>query len=315
MSVVDVKAVRALDRAVTTAYQIEFDKTLSQLQDFNDMTMEIPTDSLEAKVVFTNHWNGLEQIEFNENVPQTSVTGEIYTIYARRYAKSVWVPKYDYKSPSSQAIIMNNVRAMAREASVQRARRIAYILANGDSTAVQTYDSVNLFSDSHTLNGVTWDNLQAGALSASTFETAKQKLRQIPLGPGGSYLPTENANFWLIVPPALEKDARLILNNQYLYDQTGNSTGVPATNPYANAAKLVVSSLLTDSNDWYMILDLPSIKPFATVRSADSTGALVSIMGENDKDVANLQIYQWFVNLIEETYPIHYYLMIKVVNS
>ena len=106
-----------------------------------------------------------------------------------------------------------------------------------------------------------------------------------------------------------------LADNTYLIDSTLNSTGAPSYNPYNNAATLHVSSLLTDANDWYLIMSLPGITPFMTVKHTTSKPALIPKIADTDLNVMEEKEYRWLLDMAEETYPVHYFQMVKYVNS
>jgi hypothetical protein len=187
-----------------------------------------------------------------------------------------------------------------------------YNLANGDTSSVLAYDGKNLFANDHSLNGQTIDNLLALPLTTTNLNTAKVQLQRLPLGPNGEYLPMYSSKFVLIVPPALEFTARLIVESTTIPEQNYASGNI---NPLKGAVELVVCSELTDQNDWYLIAVLPGMTPFATIKHVDSSPKLMSFISETDQNVVERDQYQWVIKMFEETYPVHYYLMLKSVQS
>lgn len=276
----------------------------------NTFSTEIPTKRQGVHVPFINVWKTLTKIELNQKPDYETVVMEYINRKIARYAKGIEISLYDWEDPAAQALLWQQLDAIAAEAAWLRTRRVMYALNNGDTSAVPAYDGQNLFSNSHTLNGATFDNLLSGTLSTATFNNAKTVLRKIPLGDDGTYLPTELAKFYLVVPPALEADARLIIE----------STTIPedyktALNPYLGAAEIVVNSLLTDDNDWYLIMTLPGLTPFMTVRHVTSKPALIPKIAKTDLNVMEEKMYRWLLDIAEETYPIHFFQMVKVVNA
>jgi len=202
--------------------------------------------------------------------------------------------------------------------ALRQDRAVTDVLENGDTgtdAKYKTYDGENLFSNSHTLNSTAFDNLRSGALTATTFQEAKNILRRVPLAEDGTNPPTNLGTFYLIVPNELEEAARLILNNDYLYDQTNNTTGVPANNPYKGSAQLIVNGLLQDTSDWYMILDMPGHSPFVTIEHMGYGKKVIPLLDEKFENVYRFDRYEWLFKLVQETYPFYYFQMVKYTNS
>lgn len=154
----------------------------------------------------------------------------------------------------------------------QQARRwpdyeLTTALENGTSAALATtFDGVAYFSASHPIDpkgqvaGTQSNNFTGGGtvLSATSYSTALAAGRNFKgrdNKPLGTFMNTQ-ANY-LIVPPALEKTAREILNGEFI-SVTGGST---QTNVWMNSAQLIVNPLLTSATAWYLVDASRAVKP------------------------------------------------------
>ena len=300
-----------LSDAVISEFSIRYSEAIQgEANKLNFLTKEIVTNTEAVNIPFINRWDQLDELELHGDIDYSTVTGEYINRRIKRFGKGLNISKFSWEAPESQSILMTRLDALVAEAAFLRSRRIAYNLNNGDSI-ITAYDGQNLFSNTHTLNGITFDNLLAGnTLDATGFNNAREVLKTVPLGKDGSYLPTEMATFYIVIPSALEELARLTLANDYIYEDNKTST-----NPWKGAAEMVVSSLLTDPNDWYLLMTLPGISPFATIKHNTSSASLIAHVSESDPNVEKNAYYEWTCQVFEETYPVHFYQMVKCTNS
>jgi phage major head subunit gpT-like protein len=147
--------------------------------------------------------------------------------------------------------IKARVQAMGEEASRHIDELVFSLLADGFSE--NCYDGVEFFSDSHPTADDTQSNTGTGELSAENYASARAQMMSItddrgkPLG----IIPDT-----VVIPPALEETARLILSSDYY--PSGSKT---VTNPWKGSAELIVSPYLTDTNNWYLLCTGRSVKP------------------------------------------------------
>lgn len=136
------------------------------------------------------------------------------------------------------------------------------LLENGhDATLAPAsvgYDSQPIFSVSHDIGGDSGgaqsNYLTNKPLSADNYATARAAMRAFK---GYDGRPLGVIPDLLMVPPALEKTALLILNAEMVSDGTTS-----VTNVYRNTARLIVNPFLTDATDWYLFASGGPIKPF-----------------------------------------------------
>ncbi len=163
-------------------------------------------------------------------------------------------------NPNWDRMVMEKIGSFGGMAAYLSHNKFVDMLKFGDTSAEYlTYDGAQLFSNAHTLgDGASYDNLYAGlTLSGANLQTIKTAILQAPLGPGGVPLPAlPGSKFFLIVPPALEATARMILYNTVLPENSPiNSAATTATeNPYRGMMELIVEPTLTDANDYYVIM-------------------------------------------------------------
>jgi len=219
----------------------------------------------------------------------------------------------DLGTPFFNDLIMRQIEGLAVQLRHKPVQRISTILEDGDSDTYYTmWDGELLFSNSHSINGVTWDNLLGGALSSTTFRTAMTTLDTVPLGPDGEPLYMGASKYYLVVPPALKFTAMELMNSSWNVD-TGTARG-SYENILKGAAEVIVLPDLTDTNDWYLIAEYPSTKPFVHIQNPEHPATLISEIDWNSPNVLNNDRYQWSVKTFQEVYPTQFFQMVKVVN-
>lgn len=311
MSTISFNSILELSDLIVTEFQLKYGEYLKAEGRWGELlSNEVVTNTLGADIPFVDKWFNLSEYEVNEAMAYKTIVGEKVHVDIKKFGKNLEISKFVWKDPVSQSVLRQQLDALVGEVARLKTRQIMSSLALGDTSAVVAYDGQNLFSSSHSLNGATFDNLLSGSLDLSGFNTALTKLRSIPLCDDGSYLPMDSAKFYLVVPPALEKDARLVVRSTTVYESNKF-----ADNPFNGAAEIIVSGLLTDANDWYLVATLPGLSPFVTVRNVESNGALIPRVAETDVNVIERNMYLWSCQVIQKTVPVHYYQMVKVVNS
>jgi hypothetical protein len=311
-----IASIAALSDLVTTKWQVDYPAALNATGKLADLlSSEVVTNTESAQLAFINTWKGLEEIPLYGNPTYESVIAEYFTVRIARYAKAIRIGRFNWAEPNAQSLLMTQLDGLVADAAARRTRRISFLLENGDSSTVTSYDGSNLFS-THTLNGVSFDNLLTGnPLDATGIQAAKDVLKSVPLGPDGTSLPTDNARFVVVVPHQLEFTAATLFNATLTGTFTSGSGSLADFNPIKQFGDYEVSTFLTDPNDWYMFMIIPGISPFVSVRHVEQEGSLIPRIAANDINVIERNEYLWNLQVIEETYPVHYYTMVKCTNS
>lgn len=117
------------------------------------------------------------------------------------------------------------------------------------------YDGQYFFDTDHPVGetGTTQSNKGTTALDADSFQVAKTALLTMQ----DDYArPTFNSNpdFVLVIPPALEKKAKEILEADILANGSSNTQ--------KGAARILVIPWLVDTNNWYLFNVAGTMKPF-----------------------------------------------------
>ena len=177
-----------------------------------------------------------------------------YTLTNKDFEESVQIKRtaieddtYGIYTPLTQQMAYN----MAYHPDTQ----VYALLQNGFSD--NGWDGQAFFSADHTLrvdqNGaaVTFTNKENIALSGANFATVRAALRRNLEGGDNPFM--GNPEFLLVVPPELERTAREILEAEF--DDLGQ------TNVNRGMASLHVSSQITTSTYWFLLVTNNPVKP------------------------------------------------------
>lgn len=156
-----------------------------------------------------------EQQDLDQATPRV---GNQKTFSVLNFAKEVDISKNLFDD-DQHSVVQKTIRNFARNARLTQDKS-AFNQYNLGFTTVLTNDGVALFSNSHlTLDGTTVDNLETGALTESTLNTAFISLAQQKTQDGtlGGHMPA-----CLLVPPALFKTACEITKSELRSSTTNN---------------------------------------------------------------------------------------------
>jgi phage major head subunit gpT-like protein len=179
---------------------------------------------------------------------------------------------------------------MGHAAKMWPDQQLKSALQNG--TTNLAFDGTEFFSNSRTLGGNTIDNLHAStALTPANYATVRETMM--------SYLDSNDESLevmpdLLLVPPQLEREARMILQAEAIPDPGGVATTVP--NIYRGSATLIVDPRLANEGTvWYMIdSSIPDLRPFVwQLRQAPQ---LVQLTAETNEHVFKNKEYLYGID-------------------
>lgn len=295
---------------VVDQWQIKFDSLVAAgAGQYNDFLTEITTDGLGAHIPFINKWEKLDEVELNEPLTEVDTIPLSLNADFGRKGKILRISKTNWMNPSAQSRMMTQINTLVAEAAYSRARAIARVWNDGE--VIPSYDAGKaVFATDHNLgHGPDFSNyLIDNPLTPEGYSRAKAALKNVPLGPDGDGLPGDLWEFTLVVPNSLEFTAKTLLNQGLLpAGSYANTVG----NVLQSDAKLIISPLLDDPNDWILIATLAGIKPFACIKAENSNPSLIPLIEEWMEHVYNLNWYKWKLDLFEQIETVHYYQMVK----
>jgi len=302
----------ALSETLQKEYDVNYAEALSRVEPWHNDLVSTFSVKQEA-VLFPFIYNDLFLTTGNvgDDVSFRRLVGEYVRIQVKKAFGGVEIKQTDFNDPMMQSILVRHVQGLATQMSFYPMQRLCDALRLGDTDAYYTvYDGQQLFSSAHVINGQAFDNLETGVLSAVNLNNAIVKLQTVPAGPSGRLMPMVGAKYHLVIPPALASTARQILNNEWI----GDGAGATVQNVYKGLAIPHVTEFLTDTNDWYVIAELPNNKPFIRVVNDAAQPGLQPEMNPTDPTVLHQDVYRWSIKSFEEIFPGQFWQMVKYTN-
>lgn len=212
------------------------------LQDWRKLVDVVPVfDFRTQKLIRTGGYGVLPTV--NEGAPYQALTspGDEQVTYAP--TKKGGTEDYTFEAAKNDDLrqLVNIPKKMARAAQ-QTIHRFVFDFFTANAT--MDYDSVALFNAAH-------GNTGTGALSESTLDTARQKMRD-QAAYGDSYEVLGLLPKYLVVPNELERIAVQLCKSTVAIPSSGNASDIP--NIHAGMEPIVVD-YWTDANDWFVVAD------------------------------------------------------------
>jgi hypothetical protein len=310
-------SIQEFSDVITEKWQINFDQALAAADSLiGDLYEIVDTPGTGAHISFINGVQAqLEELGDTEGLTYQTISATTVTENWVRKGKGLMISRSKWNNPTSQRLFQKQLDSLVQLVGYSRFQRIVEIFNNGET--IPSYDTGQaIFSTTHSLNGITFSNLLANnPLTPEGFNAARAVIQSVPLGPsadgqGFAGLPATEMQLELKVfaPSALQLTLETLLNQGLLpAGSYANTVG----NVLKDAAKYVITDMLTDPNDWIMVATMTAVKPFAVVRQESSSSALVPLIADDNEMVASNNVYRWALNMFEQLYMIHWYLAVK----
>jgi phage major head subunit gpT-like protein len=236
----------------------EFEKGIVEAKPSSDqLVTKVPSSASSNVYPWLSHVPGMrEWFQYQPRVLR-NVESKDFTVPNRKFEDTIQI-SVDEVNDNQAGSYGGIAKAMGIQGTLLQDQLVfGEALKNGFTTTL-CYDGLSWFNDNHKVGLSTVDNnLGALALSDANLETAITRLRSFtvkpdklseprPLNPGGEKLV-------LVVPPTLEMTARKIVSVATV------ATG--GENHLYHAAEILVSSWLTDANDWFLLNIGGAVKP------------------------------------------------------
>ena len=176
------------------------------------------------------------------------ISDNAYSIKNEPFELTVGVKRSDIED-DNYGVYTPMMEAMGESTRLHKEQRVAEIIKNGFETAC--YDGTFFFGDKHKAGENVYSNKTDKKLSAESFQAARQAMMSLKNEKGQPLNLVPNI---LLVPPSLEKDARMILEAELINGTSNINKGL---------AEVVVWAELADKPDqWYLLCTTRSLKPF-----------------------------------------------------
>lgn len=192
-----------------------------------------------GKIPSMREWVGARQIQ--------NIEASDYTIKNKDFELTVGVSKNDIEDDKI-GIYSPIIQSLAESTARFPDDLVFELLRNGFTN--KCYDGKAFFADDHKVGKLTFSNKSAAKLSPTSYAAARAAIMSVTDEHGKSLNLVPNV---LVVPPALEGEARKIL----LADQIDATSNI-----YKGTAEpLIVPTLAGSPKAWYLLCTTKALKP------------------------------------------------------
>ena len=254
-------------QGITTGFKTIFNKVFNETKvDWDKIATKVPSETGEesykwlGKIPRMREWIGDREIQ--------NLTGSDYTIKNKDFELTIGVDRNDIEDDKI-GIYNPVIQDIAQSTATFPDTLVFKLLADG--FANKCYDGQPFFSDGHKIGKKSVINKSNKKLSSDSYAEARRNMMSIKDDNGESLRIIPDT---LVVPPALEDEARKIL----FADQINGTTNI-----YKDTAKLLVVPELAGSDTaWYLLCTSKPLKPIIyQERKAPKFDALIDDKDEN----------------------------------
>ncbi len=262
--VINQAALRALGISYSTAYQKAFDEVPA---DYKELATTVPSSTSEQTYAWLGQMPELKEWVGEREVQSISAYG--YTIRNKKFEMTIGVKRDAIEDDQYGAYtpLFGNMGI----AAAQHPGNLIYDAMMEGFTNL-CYDGKAFFAEDHKLGEKTYSNKGKDELTAESFEAARAAIMSICGDKGKSLKLIPDV---LVVSPAKEKTARLILEAELIDGTTNVNRGL---------AKVKVAPELAEHPDyWFLLCTNRPLKPF--IFQERKKIKFVSLTNEHDENV------------------------------
>ena len=176
-----------------------------------------------------------------------NLTASEYTIKNKSYEATIGIDR-DVIEDDRIRLWSSNISALAQNAAKNPDKLIFRLLAEGFTS--KCFDGKPFFSDAHKTGGKTVSNMSHAKLSLDAYIAARASMMSLTNSKGE---PLALVPDKLVVPPALEKEARDILVADFINGTKNTMQGT--------AKPLVAPQLAGHDSAWFLLFTTQPVKP------------------------------------------------------
>ena len=176
-----------------------------------------------------------------------NITASEYTIKNKSYEATIGIDR-DVIEDDRIRLWSSNISALAQNAAKNPDKLIFRLLAEGFTS--KCFDGKPFFSDAHKTGGRTVSNMSHAKLSLDAYIAARASMMSLTNSKGE---PLALVPDKLVVPPALEKEARDILVADFINGTKNTMQGT--------AKPLVAPQLAGHDSAWFLLCTTQPVKP------------------------------------------------------
>lgn len=228
-------------------YSAAFNRGLMNVQTLADrLATTVPSATGENLYGWLGAIPGLKKWVGEREIQKISANG--YVIRNEPFELTVGVKRSEIED-DNYGVYTPMMEAMGESTALHKEERVAEAVKKGFEKAC--YDELSFYSDSHKVGNKTYSNRTNEKLNAESFQKGRQAMMSLK---NEHDQPLNLVPNILLVPPALEKDARMILEAELINGTSNINKGL---------AEVVVWPELADKPDqWHLLCTTRFLKPF-----------------------------------------------------
>lgn len=231
---------------VYTAFNTIFNKALTEVTPlYTEVATVTPSTTDSETYAWLGDIPGMREWIGNREVQNLTASG--YTIKNKPFELTIGVSR-DAVEDDKLGIYNVQIEMLAQAAATNPDRLVFELLAAGFTE--KCFDGKPFFSDTHKVGGKTVSNLSHAKLSLDAYVAARASMMSLTNSKGR---PLNLVPDKLVVPPALEKEARDILVADFVNGTKNTMQGT--------AKPVVIPQLARNDAAWYLLCTTRPIKP------------------------------------------------------
>lgn len=229
-----------------TGFSAAFNRGFSSVQTHADrIATTVPSSAAENLYGWLGAIPGMKKWIGEREIQKVADNG--YTIKNEPFELTIGVKRDDIED-DNYGIYTPLMQSMGESAGLHKEERVAEAVKAGFDT--KCFDGESFYSTKHKVGKATYSNRTDERLDAESFQAARASMMSLKNEHGN---PLNLVPDVLLVPPALEKTARLILEADLINGTTNVNKGL---------AEVVVWAELADKpSQWHLLCTKRSLKP------------------------------------------------------
>ncbi len=255
-------------RGVYTAFNTIFNKALTEVQPlYTEIATVVPSTTDSETYAWLGDIPGMREWIGDREIQ--NITGSSYTIKNKSFEETIGIDR-DAVEDDKIGLYNVNVQMLAQSAAMHPDDLVFNLLTAGFTELC--FDGKPFFSDGHMVGGKVVSNMSHDKLTLDAYIKARAAIMSLTNSKGRALNLVPDK---LLVPPALEKEARDILIADFINGTRNTMQGT--------AKPVVIPQLAGHDSEWFLLCTTRPLKPL--IYQERKKAKFVSKTAETDDNV------------------------------
>lgn len=233
-------------RGIYTAFNTIFNKALTEVQPmYTEIASVIPSTTASETYAWLGDIPGMREWIGDREIQ--NLTASDYTIKNKDFELTVGIDRNEVED-DKLGIYSVGIQNLAHSAAMHPDKLVFQLLASGFTE--KCFDGLPFFSDAHKVGEKTFSNMSHKKLSLDAYIEARTAIMSLTNSKGDALALVPDK---LVVPPALEKEARDILVADFINGTKNTMQGT--------AKPVVIPQLAGHDAMWFLLCTTRPVKP------------------------------------------------------